>query len=414
MKKRLILPLAVLLTLLLVTPVFASVQLDMNGRTYNTGEKLDIQAGVTSAPIDVLAHTLGCTASVDGDVITLQENEDSLQMTIASTVALFNGQEKHMTRAPQRINEEIYLPIRFVYECFGASVTWKDTEEKILVSYAETRNGMNGEQLLTESSKKMLEVNRYKMTMDTISDIDMTAQENGQTPEDIKMQLDTRGDSWLQTDPMLIYIKQDSNIKMPENQATQEIPTTVQTEMLFNESGMYMTIPEYGWVKMDVPGINLQELMKQSLNQDPATAMKLMQDMGMAVSIANDQEKNGQKYWVVDAVMGGDIFKSDYFKELSTVLNMPSVGDIQNILAGMDLELSYSTWINQETLYSDYMDLDAKIKMDMDIPSEEEPGHIKLDMDMTGNYIISDYDTEFPVPDVSQAIDYETVINQAK
>ncbi|MDD3365554.1 MAG: stalk domain-containing protein [Syntrophomonas sp.] len=414
MKKRFIISLALLLTLVMVTPVFAAIQLDVNGRTYDAAGELNIQEGITSAPIDVLANTLGCTVSIDGDIITMQENENSLRMTIDSTTAIFNGQEKQSPRAPQRINDQIYVPIRFVYECFGASVAWKDTQEQVSVSYAETRNGMTAEELLTQASKKMLEANRYKMTMDSNSDIDTTSQENGKNPENMKMQMDSHSDCWLQTDPMLMYMKQNSNVKLLEGAGAEKSPQDIQMEMLFNGSEMYMTMPEFGWVKMNLPGINMQELMKQSNSQDPATAMKQMKDMGMSVSFANDQERNGQKYWVIDAAMGGDILKSDYFKQLTKTLAVPETDDMQKLFEGMDLDLSYSTWINQKTFYTDFMDLQSKIKMDMDSPDKEKPGHVKMDMDMNGTYTISDFGRTFQVPDVSKAVDFETVVNQKK
>ncbi len=409
MKRKLIIPLALLLTFLLVTPVFAAIQLDVNGRAYDTAGELEIQNGITSTPINVLANTLGCSVKVEGDVITMQENKHSLKMTIANTTALFNGQEKLMPIAPQRIQGQIYVPIRFVYECFGASVGWQDTKEQVSVSYAEIRNGMTAEELLTQASMKMVEANRYKMMMDSSSDIDMTSQENGKNPENVKMQMDSHNDYWLQTEPMLMYIKQNTNVKVPEGSAAKETPPNIQMEMFFNGSGMYMTIPEQGWVKMNLPGINMQELMKQANSQDPASAMKQMKDLGMSVSFANDQERNGQKYWVINAAMGGDVFKSDYFKQISKTLAIPQAKDMQKLFEGMNLDLDYSTWINQQTFYTDFMNIQSNIKMEMNNPDTEKPGHVKMNMNMNGTCTMSDFGKTFQIPDVSKAVDFEAV-----
>ena len=69
------------------------------------------------------------------------------------------------------------------------------------------------------------------------------------------------------------------------------------------------------------------------------------------------QEKEGRKYWVLNSAMGDDIFKSDYFKQVSQQLS--AIGqdiDLQKMLEAMELDFYYSVWIDKETLYSDYMD----------------------------------------------------------
>ncbi|MDD4802516.1 MAG: copper amine oxidase N-terminal domain-containing protein [Syntrophomonas sp.] len=416
MNRKFTLPLALLFILVMAAPVYADVQLDVNGRTYDSASKLNIQDGITSAPVDVLAHTLGCTVTLEGDTITMQENQNTLKMTLGSNTALFNGQEKQMLRPPQSIEGQVYVPARFVYECFGASVAWQDVQKLISVAYAETRDGMTAEELLTQASQKMVEVNRYKMSADSSTDMDMTTQENGKNPENMKMQTDSLSDCWIQSNPVLMYMKQNTTIKAitPESTEAQENPKDILMEMVFNDSGMYMTMPEFGWVKMDLPGMNIQELMKQSMSQDAAATMKQMKDLGMSISFANDREKNGQKYWVIDTVMGGDIFKSDYIKQFTKTITIPEAADLQKIFAGMDADISYSTWINQKTLCTDFMEIQEKIKMDMDNPDAEEPGNIKMEMNMKGTYTMSDYGLTFQVPDVSKAVDYEKFIDQQK
>ncbi|MGI6711752.1 MAG: stalk domain-containing protein [Bacillota bacterium] len=410
MKKRLLLLLALLLILVWAVPVSAAGQLSFNGRTYDTAAELNIQEGITSVPIDVLVRTLGCSLSVEGDNITLQENDSTLKMTIGSTTAFFNGQEKKMPKAPQRINSRIHVPMRFIYECFGATVTWKDTQRKILVLYAETRKGMTAEELLTQSSKKMQEANRYKMTMDSDADIDMIYQEQGKSPENVKMQMVSSSECWIQIDPMLMYMKQNMDIKVPEGAEANNEPQNVQMEMLFQDNKMYMTLPEIGWVKMDLSGINIEELMKQSNSQDPATVMEQMKEMGMAVSLGNDREKNGQKYWVINVTMGSDVLNSDYFKQLTQNLKIPEAAETQKMFENMNLDIVYSAWINPQTFYTDFIDFESKMVIkDIKNPDTKKPGPVTMEMDMTSTYTISDYGSTFQVPDVSKAVDYQTV-----
>ncbi|MEN6349368.1 MAG: copper amine oxidase N-terminal domain-containing protein [Syntrophomonas sp.] len=411
MKRSFLFSLTLMLIFVMAVPVMAAPQLDVNGRSYDASGKVTIQDGTTMAATDVLAHTLGCTVDLQGDAITMQENQDILKMTVGSNLALLNDKEKQMPRSAQRINGEVYVPARFIYESFGASVNWDDSRKIVSVSYLETRDNMAPEEMLTRTSQKITEAKRYKMSVDMNNDMNMSTPENDNKPQ--KMNMLTHIDGWVQSNPILMYIKQDATVK-PADGAAQEEPQNIKTEMLLNDGGMYMTMPGSGWVKMNLPGLNMQELLKQSMNQDPTQVMKQMKDMGISVSFANDREKNGQKYWIIDAVMGGDVFKSDYFKQISKSAGIPETADTQNLLGKMDANISYSTWINQQTFNTDFMDLQGRILMNMDNPNKEKPGNVGIDMNMQASYTLSDFGVPFQVPDVSKAVDFDTIVQETK
>jgi len=171
-----------------------------------------------------------------------------------------------------------------------------------------------------------------------------------------------------------------------------------------------MNMPETGWLKMNLEGLNLEELMKQSMTQDPVAAMKQIKEMGIALTFANDQQKDGKEYWVLNGVMGGDIFKSDYFKGImQQIPSMDQDVDMQKILEGMELDFVYSVWIDKATFYNDYMDLAGNIKFNMDIPATAQSPAAAIDMAMAmqGTYTMSDYGLAFTVPEVKDARDYE-------
>lgn len=407
MNRKITLPLVILFILLMAAPASAAVQMDVNGRTY-TDSNLTVQDGVTYVPLAVVSHILGCTVSQEGNNLTVQENQDCLTMTIGSTAARLNDEEKLMPQAPQYIDGQVYVPVNFVCSCFGASVTWNDGQEIISISYTETQDGMTAEDLLAKASQKMMEANRYKMNLNMDMTMDMTTQQSGQDPEKMNLIVNNISDCWMQTDPILLYMKQNSNISAPgtDLQGVQNF----QTEILLNEDAMYMTMPQYGWVKMDMQGVNMQELMKLSYTQDAAASLQQMQDMGMSISLGNEQERNGIKYWVVDVAMGSDVFKSSYFKQISGALAASQPSDImQRLFDGMDFDFAYSVLINQNTFYTDYMDLQGKATVKIDVPDAAAPSYFTMDMDLKGNYTLSDYGVVFQVPDVSQAIDYNTI-----
>lgn len=396
--------LSLVMIMLLASPALAAVSLDINGRPYQSSDAPNLKDGSVLTPLEVLENTLGCSITVQDKTITFKENQDTLILTIGSKTASFNGQDKVMPCAPQLINSKVYVPLRFVFECFGAKIAWQNDNETVKVAYNETRNGITAAELMAESSAKINQAGRYKMLVKSNTDMDMTMQEKGKAPETMKVSSDADITAWCQMLPMLMYMQQKALVKAP-NTPTPE-PQTVETEVLLNENGMYMTMPNIGWVKMDLPMINLQDMMKQSMNQDPASTMQQMKDMGMSLAFANDEEKNGRKYWVVKSKMGNDALKSDYYKKMVSQMQVPAGGiDLREMMNSMQMDMSYSTWIDQATLYNDYITLTGKMKYTVDVPASQTStgGKMTMVMDITAAYTISDYGKTFSVPDVSKA-----------
>lgn len=412
MKRKLAIVMAFMLILVMAAPAFAAVNLDINGKAYPLSSEPSLNNGITAMPLEEVSTALECSAAiVQGDIIRLQKNETTLQMTVGSTTAVLNEAEKTMPMAPSRVGDQVYIPLRFVAESLGATVAWNDQTQTVGITYQETRDGMTADELLARSTQAMTEAGRYKMAVDLKAKVNARMAGEGQEPESMQMDMDGHIDAWTQMDPLLMYMKQKASVSAPG--APTPGPQVVETEMVLNTDGMFMTMPGVGWVKMDLEGINFEDLMKQSMAQDPTTAMKQMKDLGMSLSFANDQEKDGKKYWVINVAMGGDLFKSDYFKQISQ--QIPGLGadaDLQKMLQNMELDFNYSAWINQETLYMDIMDLDGTMSFKMDIPvAEGSPaGQMDMNMDMKAVYNLSDYGKTFDVPQITDARDFEEVI----
>lgn len=411
MKRKLAIVMAFMLILVMAAPAFAAVNLDINGKAYPLSSEPSLNNGITAMPLEEVSTALECSAAiVQGDIIRLQKNETTLQMTVGSTTAVLNEAEKTMPMAPSRVGDQVYIPLRFVAESLGATVAWNDQTQTVGITYQETRNGMTADELLARSTQAMTEAGRYKMAVDLKAKVNARMAGEGQAPESIEsmqMDMDSHIDAWMQMDPLLMYMKQKANVNAQGAPAPG--PQVMETEMVLNTDGMFMTMPGVGWVKMDLEGMNFEDLMKQSMAQDPATAMKQMKDLGMSLSFANDQEKDGKKYWVIKVAMGSDVFKSDYLKQIP---GMGSDEDLQKMLQNTDLDIDYSVWINQETLYMDIMDLDGTMSIKVDIPAAEgsPAGQMDMNMDMKAVYTLFDYGKTFDVPQITDARDFEEVI----
>jgi hypothetical protein len=411
LKRKISIILSLILVMALATPVFAAVNLEVNGRDYEPSYELYLENGVTLVPLDVITDALGCDVTTEGDQITYQENDNSLQMNINSTTAVVNGTNQTMPMAPRMINNQIYVPLRFVLESLGAQVGWDSEASSVSVTYNETRNGMTAAEIMAKASVAMAEANQSKMSVDLKSTINMKADLPDSEALDMAMDMNGTVEAWMQMEPMVMYMKQNMTVDVPDA----PIPGSqaVNSEMVINQDGIFMTMPEIGWVKMNLEGLDMEALMEQSMTQDPATVMKQMRDMGMTVTLAQDQVKEGKKYYVINAVMGSDTLNSEYYQQLTQ--QMSALGqdlDLQQMLENMDIDMVYDMWIDQETFYTDYMNLIGDIKLKIDIPeSEEVPGGtMEMAMTMTAAYRMSDYGQEFAVPDIKDARDFEEVL----
>lgn len=408
MKRKIcIAAMTMLVVLLMAVPAWASVGFDINGRNYIPSSSPVVKDGITCASAQMLSETLGAQLTTEGDNITLTENQNILKMKVGSTTALFNGAEKVMPRAPEISGNDILLPIRFIYECFGAKVNWNYEKQKIDVTYNETRNGMLPEEMLTKASQIMQKSNTYKMSGDINYNIQTKSKPvTGETKAE-SLKMDGHIDGSVKYDPMLIYMTE--NMKLTSAQAGQNT-IDVNIEMLFNNDNMYMKMPQQGWVKMSLPSMDMGKMMEQSMAQDPIDSIAQMQKLGMSIAFANDGERDGKKYWVVEVTMGGDAL-NQYLQQF--MAQIPGIsGDTKDLYKNLKMDMSYRTWINQETMNTDYMDLDAKYTMGMDVTKGSDPGHMDIATDMTAAYKLYDFGVLFSVPDVSNAKDYSAITNQ--
>lgn len=393
------------LMLLMCTPVLAYVGFDINGRDYISSSAPVLRDGITSATAQMIAKTLGAQLTIEGDKITLIENQDVLQMTVGNQTALLNGKEKHMSCAPELSGENVLLPVRFVYECFGAKVNWLSDEQKVAVTYMETRNNMLPEDMLAESSRVMLANNTYKISVDVKADIDVNTKETGKEAQTASSKMTGHIDGSIQYKPIVMYLKQNMKMDVPEAGAD---AIDMTTEMVMNADGLYMTLPEQGWVKMEIPGMDMEKLMEQSMAQDPISSMKQMKEAGMAVAFDNDGQRNGQKYWIVDVTMSPDAMNKYLQGSAGEIPGLDQ--SLLDMYKNLSLDMTYQTWINQKTLTADYMVLNAKYNFGMDSTEGENPGH--MDMDMDASYQLYDFGVSINVPDVSGAKDLNEVVEQ--
>ncbi len=413
MRKYLVIPLTLLFMVIIASPAWAGVNLNINGKLYEPTNPLQLEQGTTMGPLYVVGRVLGAEVSTSGQIITIKEAANTLVLTVNSTSAAFNGKSVTLPRAPEMVNGEIMVPLRFIYESFGAKVDWQGQNKTVAVKYSEQRQGLSVEEMLAKSSAAMEKYNTYKMKINMSMQTEVA--ESPKPGEKQKLDMDSQMLLATQLKPVLMYGKTSVAASLPQRATAPAGPA--ESEMLINEKGMYMTMPGQGWVKFDLPGIDMKSLMEQSGSQDPMSSLKQMKDFGVVMSYGDDREKNGKPYWIINVTMGADSLNKVFG---DTMKKLPVQGKtetkdvtegISNVMTDMfknlQADVVYNVWIDQSNYQAAFMDLDARMKMKMQIPAQEQnakASSVEMDMKEKASYEIYDLGQPFTVPDVSTAI----------
>ncbi len=417
MRKGLIVLSAFCLLFLMATPALADVNLNINGNSYQPRIQPRVEEGTTMVPVHVVGRILGVEIPADGQELIIEKNGQKLTLTLDNKEAGLNGKTIALPVAPSRENGEVMVPLRAVLDVFGAKIDWQEQSSTVLVDYQEQRQGMSVEEMMAKSSEALADYNTYKTKADMTQQMEVTNPEEANKTEkvDMKMNLDMA----VQNDPVLVYGKTTVNMAVYGEDGNSLEP--VNTEILLNEEGMYVTMPEQGWVKMTIPGMDIKALMEQAGGQDPMASLKMLQDAGALMSFGNDQQKNGESYWIINVTMGPDSVSrliQDVLKKVP--LPQTEVPELDQVIAqvfkNMNADMVYSVWINQKNFLTDYMQMDSDISLNMQVPADPEQPDNLLNMDMkmkqSAFYEIYDLGVPFTVPDVSQAVDMNEVLEK--
>lgn len=411
MKNKIIILFSCLFLLLMTSPALGDVNLNINGKSFTPQNPPQLEEGITIVPLYVISRTLGADVAVDdSNNITIKENDNTMQITVNSNIATFNGQNLVMPKKVEIIDDEIMVPLRFIYETFSVNVDWQGKDQTVLIDYKEERNEMTAEELLTVSTDKQLKLNTYKMKVNN----NMLMKMNAPGEDPLEMDITTIMDGAVKIDPVCMYMKQTvKNNAINSATSANEIVDGMKSESFINNDGFYMTMPEQGWVKMDMPGLDMAALMEQAGSQDPVKSIQQMKDCGVIISYANDQEKDGHEYWVVNVTMGKESFQK-YINDMAAQIpaidsSSTSTEDPQEVMSqlfkNMKADMVYNVWIDKESLLTSFMDLDSTIEMNMTVPAEEgTASDITINMDLDASYELYDFGKSFSSPDVSQAI----------
>lgn len=89
----------------------------------------------TMLPIRFVAENLGATVDWDSELqkVTITKNELDIEIYIDKPFALVNGNAVELDSPAFIENSRTYLPLRFVAENLGATVTWNEETQKVII-----------------------------------------------------------------------------------------------------------------------------------------------------------------------------------------------------------------------------------------------------------------------------------------
>ncbi|MEM0231047.1 MAG: stalk domain-containing protein [Candidatus Woesearchaeota archaeon] len=87
----------------------------------------------TMVPLRFISEGLGATVSWDGTQkkVTIQEADNTIELWIGKTTALVNGTSYTLNAAPEIKNSRTFVPIRFVSENLNANVSWNSATKEV-------------------------------------------------------------------------------------------------------------------------------------------------------------------------------------------------------------------------------------------------------------------------------------------
>lgn len=120
------------------TPI--SVYFD--GKDLSMTQQPTIMNGSTLIPMRSIFEKFGATVKWDKDthMVTAIKDQTQIEVTEGQHEAKKNGQTTSMATSPQLINNTLYVPLRFVSESFGSQVGWLPTAHTITINSFPTQS----------------------------------------------------------------------------------------------------------------------------------------------------------------------------------------------------------------------------------------------------------------------------------
>ena len=137
MKKKLALICAMVMFIMSFAQSAGAINVIMNSSFVNFYDQEPVVVnGTTLVPIRTIAEMLGLEVTWDDptDTVVLKKDNFYIELVIGSTVAKTSSGEKTLLTAPSIINSRTMVPLRFIAEELGLTVSWNDKYQRVVIA----------------------------------------------------------------------------------------------------------------------------------------------------------------------------------------------------------------------------------------------------------------------------------------
>lgn len=121
----------------------ASIYLDGNKLALSTNGQVQNVNGSIMIPIRVVVEELGYVVDWEKKTrtVTIQQQDTVLKLVVDQSTALVNGTKIQMPAAPKLVSDTVLVPLRFVGEQMGLSVSWDNQKKAVYILTPPVDNG---------------------------------------------------------------------------------------------------------------------------------------------------------------------------------------------------------------------------------------------------------------------------------
>lgn len=337
--------------------------------------------------------------------------------------------------------EEEYVPLRSFFESREGSVGWDNRDQKVIVSWREKNGDWFANDLVVESSNLLYEKNTYKMKGSATIKMSIAGTGEDEIPE--VPEITSIMEGIFQQEPLAVYIKQ--TMALPPELSGQDMDLTeeeatllggeMSTEMLWTENKIYQKNPLVAdqWIVQELAGMDIMGNLTEMLQTSPQQALKMMSKFGVFNVFGDDIEIDGQEYYTISNYIDSATFKkilSEFLTgfdlggllaglEGTTGQDEAATADamtefeqvLEQLLATIEIDYYVNSFINKETLLTERMEFNMEMKYELDETISPE-GAISFEMAMSGDFELYDFGEEVQMPDVSDAITQQELMEQ--
>lgn len=118
-------------------PTTDGIKVKLNGNFLTFDQPPIAESGRTLVPLRAIFEAFGATVNWDQatQTVTAVKGDTTIKLTLGSNTAYKNGTPITLDVPAKAVNGRTIVPVRFISESFGATVTWDQATQTVIITY---------------------------------------------------------------------------------------------------------------------------------------------------------------------------------------------------------------------------------------------------------------------------------------